>query len=196
MSRGVILSIVGIAIFMGASYASPTAYSCAEIDGAKPQRLLEYIQGDRPTLKLGCVVLALQRLNHYPPAVKALIKYLDYAVPEDPSRAHGPTIARIPTVGERYPAVTSLFEIGRPAAPDLVTAIGEESTSEVARGNAIETLFEIYSGNLAEAVALLHRASVRASGTRSEYLLLDSARNLAGKCRGDGVNACLKALER
>ena len=75
-------------------------------------------------------------------------------------------MSRIPTLGDIYPATTALFEIGKPAVPDLVEAIADSNTSDLARSNAIETLFWIHSGDVSEAVAVLNRAGKEAKDGR------------------------------
>jgi len=188
------VSVLAAAMSLGTAFASPGQFPCAEFDGAKAQQLLEYLQRDRSALRPECAVLALQGLNHYVPAVKTLIKYLDYAIPGDAMKAPVGVIMRLPWLGEKFPAFASLYEIGRPASNDLVAAIAQDRTSGIARANAIQLLFEIYRDGPSEAVALLRRSGERATDRRSEYLLIDAARKTADMCRGDEMNRCLNAL--
>ena len=149
------------AFCFGTASGAPAAFSCAELEGAKPEVHLEYLQRDRSALRPDCIFYAIDQigLKHYAPAVKTLIKYLDYRVHEDPSKAGLPVIMRIPTLGSLYPAITALFEIGKPAVSGLVGAIAGPDTTDVARSNAIEALFLIHREDVSEAVALLNRAS-------------------------------------
>jgi hypothetical protein len=79
--------------------AAADGRSCPELQGAKPQAHLGYLQRDRATLTPACIAYAADQigLQQYSPAVKTLVKYLDYRLPEDPARAHLPVISKIPT---------------------------------------------------------------------------------------------------
>ena len=185
------------AFCFGTASGAPAAFSCAELEGAKPEVHLEYLQRDRSALKPDCIFYAMDQigLKHYAPAVKTLIKYLDYRMPEDPAKAGLPVIMRIPTLGSLYPAITALFEIGKPAALDLVGSIADPDTPDVARSNGIEALFLIHREDVSEAVALLNRASKESTDWQASQRLLDAARRMADMCRGPAINSCMKALQ-
>jgi hypothetical protein len=185
------------AFCFGTASGAPAAFSCAELEGAKPEVHLEYLQRDRSALKPDCIFYAIDQigLKHYAPAIKTLIGYLDYPVPEDPAKARWPVIMRIPTLGSLYPAITALFEIGKPAIPDLVDSIADPDMTDVARSNAIEALFLIHREGVSEAVALLNRASKESTDWQASQRLMDAARRMADMCRGPAINSCMKALQ-
>jgi hypothetical protein len=185
------------ALCFGSASGAPAVFSCAELDGAKAEVHLEYLQRDRSALKPDCIFYAMDQigLKHYAPAVKTLIKYLDYRVPEDPSKAGLPVIMRIPTLGSLYPAIPALFEIGKPAALDLVGSIADPDTPDVARSNGIEALFLIHREDVSEAVALLNRAGRESADRLASQRLMDAARRMADKCRGPAISSCMKALQ-
>jgi hypothetical protein len=184
------------AFCFGTASGAPAAFSCAELEGAKPEVHLEYLQRDRSALKPDCIFYAMDQigLKHYAPAIKTLIRYLDYPVPEDPAKARWP-VMRIPTLGSLYPAITALFEIGKPAALDLAGSIADPDTPDVARSNAIEALFLIHREGVSEAVALLNRASKESTDWQASQRLLDAARRMADMCRGPAISSCMKALQ-
>ena len=185
------------AFCFGTASGAPAAFSCAELEGAKPEVHLEYLQRDRSALKPDCIFYAIDQigLKHYAPAIKTLIRYLDYPVPEDPAKARWPVIMRIPTLGSLYPAITALFEIGKPAIPDLVDSIADPDMTDVARSNAIEALFLIHREDVSEAVALLNRAGKESADRLASQRLMDAARRMADKCRGPAISSCMKALQ-
>jgi hypothetical protein len=144
------------ALSLGTASGAAAPFSCAELEGVKPEVHLEYLQRDRSALKPDCIFYAM---------------------------------------GSLYPAITALFEIGKPAIPDLVGAIADPDTSDVARSNAIEALFLIHREDVSEAVALLNRASKEAPDWQSSQRLMDAARRMADMCRGPAINSCLNALQ-
>jgi len=184
------------AFCFGTASGAPAAFSCAELEGAKPEVHLEHLQRDRSALKPDCIFYAIEQigLKRYAPAVKTLIKYLDYRVPEDPTKAHLPVIMRAPMLGDVYPAVRALFLIGKPATPDVVEAIASPDTTDVARNNAIEALFLIHREDVSEAVAQLNRAGKESIDWQASQRLLDAARRMADMCRGPAINSCMNAL--
>jgi hypothetical protein len=185
------------AVCFGTASGAPAAFSRAELEGAKPEVHLEYLQRDRSALKPDCIFYAMDQigLKHYAPAVKTLIKYLDYRVPEDPAKARWPVVMRFRMLSDIYPATGALFDIGKPAIPDLVASIADPDTSDVARSNAIEALFWIHREDVSEAVALLNRASKESKDWQASQRLMDAARRMADKCRGPAINSCMNALQ-
>jgi len=177
--------------------ASPATFSCPALNGAKPEAHLEYLQRERSTLSPDCISSAMDQLGlkHYAPAVKTLIAYLDYRLPDDPAKKRG-IIIHIPTLGDTYPASTALFRIGKPATPNLVEAIANISTSDIARTNAIETLFVIHSGKLSELVTILNRASKESKDLKASDRLRDAAREITYRCQGPDIPLCLAALQQ
>ena len=79
------------------------------------------------------------------------------------------------TNAKRYPAIGTLFEIGRPALPALVEAISVEETDSLASENAIETVVSILREHPEEGVALLRRAAASAKSPQASQNLLAAA---------------------
>jgi len=124
--------------------------------------------------------------KRYPQASSVLIHYLDYRV-----RSH----MKAPLTPLIYPAVDALYSLGKQVVPELVAAISDGATTDLARQNAAETIFLIY-GTKPEGIAVLVVAAHAESDVLSAVRLMDQARRLAGRCpaatRNDCENAVLK----
>jgi hypothetical protein len=192
----VIFAFASLCIGAGAGEAADGRL-CAELHDAKPQAHLEYLQRDRSTLTAPCIAHAAEQigLHQYIPAVKTLVRYLDYRLPEDPSRAHRPVISKLPTLGTIYPVIDALFEIGQPAVPDLVEAIASSATSDTARENAVQVVVLIYRSDVAESVRVLMRASKASPDPEASMRLYDAARKTADMCKEPMRNSCMNALQ-
>ena len=103
MLRNRLVTLALASSWLGVGTEAATAGSCAELEGAKPQAQLEYLQRDRSTLTAACIAYAADQigLRQYIPAVKTLVAYLDDRLPADP---------RLQFVGHKtaYPATTAL----------------------------------------------------------------------------------------
>ena len=166
---------------------------CPQLDGASVQAQVDYLQGERTTLKEACIVSALKKLAaaRYGPSIKVLVKYLDYRVPEPPRSAEAFVQSPLPSPGISYPAINGLLAIGRPAVADLADAIGNGSYSERLHKNAIELVLLIYRDEVPEGVAVLNRAAHSAGAPDVRQRLYDAARELANKCLERERGACL-----
>jgi hypothetical protein len=132
-------------------------------------------------------------VGRYVEAVRTLVADLDYRSPDDLKGAHQMTVGRN---ADPYPATTALFQIGKPAVPDLIEAIAGLATSGTARSNAVLTIFLIYGDDISEAVRVLKRAAkAKESGDwEGSQRLMDAARKTAGMCKGNMTNVCMDAL--
>lgn len=180
---------------------------CSQLQGARPKQELAYLQRDRAKLEPACIVYAIEQLGlryHSIPgqhsagaeaAADTLVTYLDFQAPGTENIGKGiVAFSRTHWIAEKYPAASSLVEIGKPSTPSLVRAIGSGVRSEILRKNALEVLFAIHSGNLAEAARELNSASRSASDNATAILLLNAAREFATKCPGERRSACEAAL--
>jgi hypothetical protein len=183
-------------LYAGVAAANGRPFVCAELENAKAEGLLAYLQRDRPSLKPECAFYAMEQvgLKHYQPAVRTLIAYLDYPVPADPAEANLPPIGRPRMLGYTYPASTALLDIGQAAVPDLIEAIGDPKTAEVIWRNAIQTLHDVCSEDVPGAVSRLYRASKASGNSDVSYRLRQAAWRMADLCYGDIANACREAL--
>jgi hypothetical protein len=193
--------VIGAAsLWLGVAGRALAERWCAELEGAKPQARLEYLQRDRSTLDASCIISAMveislaiegQSFDRYAEAVKILVEYLDYR-PDESKLSRAVSRNRDP-----YPATEALSAIGKLVLPDVIDAIASPATSDIGRFNAIVVVFEIYiREDLSEAVRVLKRAAKAKDPADSEgsQRLVDAARKTAGMCRGLTTNACMDAL--
>ena len=171
--------------------------TCPQLERMNPETQLEYLQRDRSALTENCTAYAIELVGRRrsPQVTTTLIRFLDFARPADPARAHLPVNFRIPTLGSIFPATDALFEIGKPAIPDLVKAIAMHSTSDTARNNAIQVIFQIYREDVAEAVRVLNRAAKTSTEWEASQRLFDAAQKTAAMCKEPMRNLCMNALQ-
>jgi hypothetical protein len=197
---GAVLSRITISFFgllAGASIAMAET-KCSELEGAKPQTLLDYLRRDRSTTKAPCISSAMFQIV-YPPdgqvfdgdpgAIKIIVGYLDYRMPEESKLA-----AFVSKNRDAYPADVALFVIGKPALPYLIDAIASSSTSPIAQSNAIWVVFLIHGEDKPGAVRALSRASKASQDFERSLRLFDAARKAANMCTGPNINRCIDAL--
>jgi hypothetical protein len=172
---------------------------CVELEGAKALASLEYLQRDRSTLIPVCITQAMFQIalatdpksfDRYAEAVKTIVGYLDYRLPDE-----SPLDRMVPRNRDPYPASDALSGIGKPVVPDLIETIGNPATRDIVRGNATLAVFAIYSrGDLPEAVRLLRRASEAPEHFDGSERLFDAAKWIATKCRDAAAYDCQVAL--
>jgi hypothetical protein len=170
---------------------------CTDLLQTEAKQKLEYLRGDRSMLNPGCVVYAIQQLGaeRYTAAADVLATYLDFQAPgTEKVGAPGTVYRRIPSLGDKYPAATALFEIGKPATPSLVRVIANSASSDLLRKNALEVLFAVHRENLADGTRELNNASRSATDNEAATRLLHAAREFAAKCPGRWRNDCAAAL--
>ncbi len=193
--------MIGVAgLWLGVASQAVAQRRCAELEGAKPQAHLEYLQRDRSTLNPSCIINAMgeislaiegQRFDRHTEGVKTLT-YLDYRVPDESKLSGALSLNRNP-----YPASNALSIIGKPVVPALIEAIANSATSDIARSNAIGVIVALHSReDLSEAVRVLRRAAKakESADWEASQRLSDAAQKTAGMCRGLMTNACMDAL--
>jgi len=118
-----------------------------------------------------CITFAIRQLeNKYSgEATILLVDYLDFARPLDDAEqagfmSHGP-----PTIGNRYPATSTLMSFGKPAVPVLLDAIADKASTLVQQ-NATYTLMEIFREQPEKGIEILRRKSLEGSAVQSARL--------------------------
>ena len=171
---------------------------CSELEGAKPQVQLEYLQRERTAQSPDCITYAMfqiassrgdQDFDRYPEAIHAMVGYLDY---HPPNRS---VLSQAVSGGwSRYPATDALFMFGKLVIPDLLEVIASSVTSAISRANAIWLVFSIYSReDLIEAIHVLKRAAKPRESIdwAASQRLLDAAQGISGMCSRDMAKVCL-----
>ncbi len=189
------LAVFCTVFFPAVGHAQPAEPSCPKLDGAKPEKLLEYLQGDRGSLGEDCVYVATTKLGvaGYTPAIKTLVALLDYRTQGEPGRARTGVVNQ--PGWPIYPAGNALFLIGKPAVPEILKVLAKSDTSDLVRKVAIFTLFEIESDEESGPVATLARASREEKDPGASQRLMDAAKETATKCRPEGRSICIRALD-
>jgi len=194
MLRGVAIGMLALS-FGGFSRAFAEG-DCAFLKDAPPQALLQYLQRDRDAVKPACVAeamirmsLALDQVGSASVAIKTLVRYLDYRLPDELRDQS------LYAQCDYYPACEVLTWIGWVPVPFLIDTIGDGSTSEIARSNATFVMFTIYSRTrLAEAVRSLRRASEEPERFDGSGRLFDAAKWIATRCEAEAAYGCQVAL--
>lgn len=188
-----LLALAAVRLAAGPQPRSKAA-DCAELDAATPQQLVEYLRGDRPSLRQACVVYAINKLGveGYAPATGVLVTYLDYRGPDDPQRVRTGVVLH--AWWPIYPAADALFLIGKPAIPDLIGAIAGSDTPDLVRKSAIHVLGNIQRDEPSRAVATLVSASKATKDAGASQRLLDAAKEAVVQCAADTRYRCLDAL--
>ena len=98
---------------------------CLTLKGKDAAAHLEYLRGDRSKLVGQCIVTAIGYVGgkRYAQGSAVLIQYLDY---QDPASLFRRDIGA--SILYAYPAVSALYNIGKPVVPELITTIADAGT--------------------------------------------------------------------
>jgi hypothetical protein len=123
--------IIAASLLMIEGRAAGEKRPCGLLERKGPQQILAYLQGERAALDSACIVYAIDSLGQrrYAPAADTLTSYLDFRRPGTENKDREIIVVRIPWLGDKYPAATALFEIGKAVVPSLVRAIGDGDRS-------------------------------------------------------------------
>lgn len=191
-----VLAVIGLLLGTAVNCVASES-GCHELAPAKPEEHLAYLQPERSRLKPECIQFAMTELGvkHYLPAIKELVKWLDYRIPETPIKERSAVQMHPTWLGNFYPAMNALFLIGKPANSELLAVIASAET-DLVREHATETYCTINRSDVPQAIATLVRASHDSELTSARQKLWDSAKWAAMNfCAPDTRNACLHALD-
>jgi hypothetical protein len=138
-------------------------------------KFLEREQGLRQSHCIAKVIKNLGRIRD-PNAVRILISYLDFLDPETLPRMDHPV-----TVRPDYPAIDALFQIGKPASNELLSAV-QYSTSSTIRQNAAKTFTFVYRDDLTGGIVLAKTEELNAKSADARQRLDELARMLMDDC--------------
>ncbi len=136
-----------------------------------------------------CAIRELGRLP-YEGAIGALITYLDF---KRPLQGNSEFVV-VNGLDPPYPAVGSLFAIGKPAVPSLLRVVGQPDAKELVRKNAIETIMEIFRGKGPAGVRAISEAGQASQDIGESRRLLDAARDAVRFCSPSEKSACEAAI--
>ena len=172
---------------------------CDSLQNATPPDLVQYLNGVIPDEKNGdCVTWAIKRLGkeQYEPAIAVLAKLLDFRRPPTPREKQG-IYLRVPFVSEIYPAAGALNLIGKKALPEVLHVIEAESSSAVARENAVAVWMEIhrYSDEHPKGVTLLRQEEIKAKDDATRQRLSWAVQKALRYCGSPEEAACKAAAK-
>src|SRR6266849_2644471 len=128
------------------------------------------------------VVSAIQRLGEVRAieAVDDLIELLTFARKFDWESPDNKMIVEIQVIhtGNRYPATSALFQIGRPALPALVKVIELDGLGPLRGQNAMFAIQGIFSDDLSEGVKYLEQLAQASANPDSAQHLMQAAAQL------------------
>lgn len=135
---------------------------CDSLQKASLPALVQFLDGVVPGhMDDRCIAWVIHKLGNeqHEPAIHALVKLLDFRAPLRP----GEEIFHQGLSVESFPAEEALESIGKNALPDVLRAIESDSTSPLARENAISVWMGIYrqSDEQPKAVSLLRQEEIK-----------------------------------
>jgi len=168
---------------------------CSELWEANTEDLLAFLQ-DQQTERLSpCLPQAISTLGKRREvrATHVLIGYLDYL---DPATAPLPSGGAV--VRPNYPAVSALFQIGKPARVELISAVQNGRLPKLFE-NAWKTYEYVYRDDLASGIRELQAAMALAESEGERRRLENACQKLAEACKSGGkaeAQACETASSR
>jgi hypothetical protein len=183
----VLLAMAFTVLIFGIDAISQTEKKVEDIqDPDEVQKLIQVLEGSENRKKSPqLIVETIQKLGSIRDAraIPILVKYLDYEREFKPKQNQDPNL-KIDMVEithwqdrpliKRFPAIESLFQIGKSALPALVEVIKEGEMASVKSKNALETFQLIFRDDLSEGVKYLEDA-MNASDTQTGMLRLSLA---------------------
>jgi hypothetical protein len=173
-------SIVLLAMTLKAcSYLQAQDQSCSTVMRT-PASSVRFLKEQRDTRQSPCISSVIKQLGHsrYVDAAHVLTSYLDFVDPATLPPSGGTAYLR-----PDYPAIAALFEIGKPATLDLVSAI-QASDSATLRENASKAYMFVYRDDLAAGIHQLKKEKLTARSPDARRRLSEALKMLIDACRG------------
>jgi len=157
---------------------------CPMLKAKDPQILRSFLEEQQALRESPCLAATIKQLGqrHDEKAVHLLVGYLDYLDPKTAPLPNGGA-----TVRPSYPAVSALFQIGRPATIELVSEI-QSGESPKLRENAVRAFADIYRDDLASGIRTLKTAELLAKTDDERRRLTDARQKLIDECNARGEN--------
>ena len=166
---------------------------CDSLQNASSPDLVQFLKAVVPDEKNAhCVIWAIHKLGneHHEPAIPALVRLLDFRSSRTQVEEifHGLS-------EELFPAEVALELIGKKALPEVLRAIEANSTSPIARENALSVWMEIYreSDEQPKGVGLLKQEETKANGGKVKQRLRWALQKALTHCNPPEKSACEEA---
>jgi hypothetical protein len=156
---------------------------CRALAGSNPQRLIQFLKdGQAASPDPRCVEYALRSLGEakVEEAIPMLVDYLDFERPETEMEKMGIGGA-LGTIGNDFPAVLALAQMGRAALPALVKVVESGTGSTQAHKNGIYTIMKIFNRQ-ASGIQFLAKSAINAKSTEAKTRLSVASREAVRWC--------------
>jgi hypothetical protein len=167
---------------------------CQALAGFNPQKLIQFLK-DGQTASPGpnCVEYALRSLgdSKMQEAIPVLVAYLDFERPETEMEKLGMGGA-LGTIGNDFPAVFALTQMGRASLPALVQVVESGTSSTKAHKNGIYAIMKIFHRGAAGIQFLTHSAAT-AESTDAQSRLSAAASEAVNWCTASERPTCESA---
>jgi hypothetical protein len=189
MKRGIMNSffkLILVTIVFVTSAAAAAEPRCQALAGSNSHKLVQFLKdGQTGTPDPHCVEYALRSLGDakVQEAIPVLAAYLDFERPETEMEKLGMGGA-LGTIGNDFPAVLALTQMGRVALPAVVQVVASGKSSTQAYTNGIYTIMKIFNRG-ASGIQFLTHSAATAKAPDAQSRLSAAAR--------EGVNWCIES---
>ncbi len=154
---------------------------CAAIAATVTSSIM-FLEEQRVTRQSPCISAVIKQVGQSRDvsAAHVLVRYLDFVDPATAPSPDGSAFTR-----PDYPAVDALFQIGKPATRELVSAIQAGESSKI-RENAANTYMFVYRDDLASGIRLLKKEELLVQSADARSRLRDAVQMLVDACNGRG----------
>lgn len=151
--------------------------SCSSVMRS-PAASITFLEAQRFRRQSSCISTVIKHLGqvHEVAAAHVLASYLDFVDPATLPPPGGTAYVR-----PDYPAISALFEIGKPATSELISAI-EGSDSQTIRQNASNTFMFVYRDDLAAGIRQLKKEQQAAKSADTRHRLNEALEMMLEAC--------------
>ena len=183
---------------VSASHQIP-ASECPFPKGASAADLVSFLQAHGAKETNACIGSAFGNLNELLPKaslndaeVSVIIRFLEYRRSPREDEMHGYRI-HSNTLGDQYPAITSLFLIGPKASGQLISTLGKPNTQRF-QENAEFAWSQIYRDNPVDGVRVLAHAALLEHDPERSKELRNATAAVAENCPQNVWHECASEL--
>jgi hypothetical protein len=169
---------IGVLLIMFLQYLGPRGQSCSAVLAQDNRSLRKFLVEQMVARDSPCISPAIKRLGRARDAEAGatLVAYLDYLDPATAPRPGGGADVR-----PYYPAVSALFQIGKPAASGLLSAI-QAGESPATRENAVKAYEYVYRDELWSGIRELRKTRSLAKTDEERRRLNKALQKLINEC--------------
>jgi hypothetical protein len=151
---------------------------CAALITKDTSVLRAFLEKQQSTRQSPCLPSVIKQLGQLrdAEAIHLLVRYLDYLDPKTAPLPGGGADVR-----PSYPAVSALFQIGKPATIELLSAIQSGGSSEFCK-NAVRAYADVYRDDLSSGIRALKTAELLAKTDDESGRLNEARQELIDEC--------------